>query len=310
MIIGDKLTRATARIPRPASWFTGWRRWRVLNRQVRPLLSTVDRQATILEIGGGYNPRFTKAEYPRTYHLDHCSAEDLRLKYATVPQVAHLLHRIQAIDFVSTGAPIEDLIPASLRFDLIYGSHVIEHQVDLIAHLQSLERLLAPGGRVIQIVPDFRCCFDALRYPSLCSDALMAHLRPGRVHHGKQVFDALSRGVDCNPGRSLRRKDWQQLRFNTSLSQAMAATLAAEQDDAPYQDLHAWAFCPESLLLMLVELRLLGLTTLRATLVTPTYGNQFCAVLERAKGPVAELPAAVQEGLEDERRTLMRALRF
>ena len=310
MIIVDKLTRASARVPRPVTWLTGWRRWQVLRRQVRPLLAKVDRQATIMEIGGGYNPKFTKAEYPRTYHLDHCSAEALRLKYATDPQVAHLLHRIQAVDFVSTGGPLEDLVPANLRFDLIYGSHVIEHQVDLIGHLQSLERLLAPGGRVIQIVPDFRCCFDALRYPSLCSDALMVHLRPGRVHRGKQVFDAESRAVNCNPGRALRHKDLQRVRFNKTLSQAMAATLAAEQADAPYQDLHAWAFCPESFRLMLVELRLLGLTTLQATLVSPTYGNQFCAVLERAVGPPAGLPAPVQSALEVERLALTRALRF
>ena len=310
MIIVDKLTRASARVPRPVTWLTGWRRWQVLRRQVRPLLAKVDRQATIMEIGGGYNPKFTKAEYPRTYHLDHCSAEALRLKYATDPQVAHLLHRIQAVDFVSTGGPLEDLVPANLRFDLIYGSHVIEHQVDLIGHLRSLERLLAPGGRVIQIVPDFRCCFDALRYPSLCSDALMVHLRPGRVHRGKQVFDAESRAVNCNPGRALRHKDLQRVRFNKTLSQAMAATLAAEQADAPYQDLHAWAFCPESFRLMLVELRLLGLTTLQATLVSPTYGNQFCAVLERAVGPPAGLPAPVQSALEVERLALTRALRF
>lgn len=310
MIIVDKLATASARVPRPATWLTGWRRWQVLHRQVRPLLAKVDRQSAILEIGGGYNPRFTKAEHPRTYHLDHCSADALRLKYATAPQVAHLLHRIQAVDFVSTGGPLEDLIPADLRFDLIYGSHVIEHQVDLIGHLQSLERLLAPGGRVIQIVPDFRCCFDALRYPSLCSDALMVHLRPGAVHRGKQVFDAESRAVDCNPGRALRDKDWRRIRFNKTLSQAMAATLAADQDGAPYLDLHGWAFCPESFRLLLIELRLLGLTTLQATMVTPTYGNQFCAVLQRASGPVGELPAQAQQALEDERLALTRALRF
>ena len=81
------------------------------------------------------------------------------------------MDRIQEVDFVFTGAPIETVIPADLRFDVIYGSHVLEHQVDLIGHLQSLEKLLAPGGRVIEIIPDYRRCFDALRYPTVTSDA-------------------------------------------------------------------------------------------------------------------------------------------
>ena len=59
----------TARLPKPAKWLTGWRRWRVLSRQVRPLLSGIALNAKILEIGGGYNPRFLKSDYPQTHHL-------------------------------------------------------------------------------------------------------------------------------------------------------------------------------------------------------------------------------------------------
>ena len=300
----------TARIPRPAKWLTGWRRWRVLSRQVRPLLSGIALNAKILEIGGGYNPRFLKSDYPQIHHLDHCSADELRQKYASDPVVAHLIDRIQEVDFVFNGAPIDELVPASLRFDVVYGSHVLEHQVDLIGHLQSLERLLAPGGRVIEIIPDFRCCFDALRYPSLCSDALMVHWWPSPVHHAKQVFDAESRGVDCNPGRVLRGPELAAMRFKQSLQQAYEATLAADHAHASYRDLHAWTFCPESFRLLLVELRLLGLSSLRATMVTPTYGNQFCAVLERAETTGAALRPEQLQALEAERLALTRLLRF
>ena len=114
------------------------------------MLSGIALNAKILEIGGGYNPRFLKSDHPQIHHLDHCSADELRQKYASDPVVAHLIDRIQEVDFVFNGAPIDELVPASLRFDVVYGSHVLEHQVDLIGHLQSLERLLAPGGRVIE----------------------------------------------------------------------------------------------------------------------------------------------------------------
>ena len=76
----------TARIPQPAKWLTGRRRWRVLSRQVRPLLSGIALNAKILEIGGGYNPRFLKSDYPQTHHLRTPAAQGLNLPD---PGVAH-----------------------------------------------------------------------------------------------------------------------------------------------------------------------------------------------------------------------------
>jgi len=300
-----------SRLPKPASrLFAGIRRWSVQRRFVRPLLESVPRGAMILEIGGGYNPRFVKEEYPRTHHLDHCSTEELRTKYAAVPEVAHLVHRIQPVDFVFTGAPIETVIPSGMRFDVIYGSHVLEHQVDLVGHLQSLERMLAQGGRLIEIVPDFRCCFDVLRYPSLTSDALLAHWRAAPLHSGKQVFDAMSREVDRNPGRAMRAKDIAELGFRHALKAAYDATLAAERPGQAYADLHAWTFCPESFRLLMIELRMLGLTCLQATQVSPTYGNQFCAVLELAEASGDALAPQTAAAMERERLALSKQLRL
>ena len=67
---------------------------------------------------------------------------------------------------------------------------------------------------------------------------------------------------------------------------------------------------PCSLCLLLVELRLLGLSSLRATMVTPTYGNQFCAVLEKAETTGAALRPEQLQALEAERLALTRLLRF
>jgi len=290
--------------------FSALRRWSVRRRWVRPLLESVPQGAAILEIGAGYNPRFEKQRYPNAYHLDHCSAEELRAKYAADPSVAHLVPRIQAVDFVFTGAPIETVIPADLRFDLIYGSHVLEHQVDLIGHLQSLERLLSDGGRVVEVIPDLRCCFDVLRYPSVTSDALAAHRNTSPVHRGKQVFDALSRAVDFNAGRALRPRDLDRLQFRHGLKRAYEATLAADRPGEPYADLHAWAFCPESFRLLMIELRLLGLTRLAPTLVTPTYGNQFLASLELAEASGDDLAPQITAALERERLALATQLRL
>jgi SAM-dependent methyltransferase len=287
------------------------RRSVVKRRQIAALFASVPRDATILEIGGGYNPRYVKGgEYSRVYHLDHGTTEQLRAKYAADPNVAHNVHRIQAIDFVFAGEPIESLVPPALKFDVIYGSHVLEHQVDLIGHFQSLEKLLKPGGRVIHVVPDLRTCFDALRYPTVTSDALQAHLHPAPTHRGKQVFDHYSRAMDKNHGYLMCDADFDDVVLGNPLPTALAAMRAADDPAQGYVDAHAWTFTPESFRLLMIELRLLGLTRLVPSWVSSTYGNQFCAVLEADVTNPASLPAATVAALGRERLALSVGLRM
>ena len=285
------------------------RRSIVKRGRVAALLGSVPDDAVILEIGGGYNPRYLKPRHPNVYHLDHNTTAGLRAKYAADPTVADRVDRIQPIDFVFNGTPIETLVPPDLRFDVIYGSHVLEHQVDLIGHLQSLEKLLKPGGRVIEMIPDLRTTFDALRYPTVTADALVAHLNRAPIHQGKQVFDAVSRELDKNHGYRMCEADFEGTAFSHSLQHAFDAMRSAQIPGQPYADVHAWTFTPESFRLLMIELRLLGLIRLAPTYVSPLYGNQFCAVLERAGGDAGAMALDVVRRLEQERFALARRLR-
>jgi SAM-dependent methyltransferase len=286
-----------------------WQRSVVKHTQIARLLRTVPKEAVILEIGGGYNPRYRKATHPNTYHLDHASTAELRAKFAADPYVAHQVDNVQEIDFVFVGTPIDTLVPPSLRFDLIYGSHVLEHQVDLIGHLQSLAKLLKPGGRVIEMIPDLRTCFDALRFPTVTSDALLAHLGPAPVHRDKQVFDFLSREIDSNVGYRMLDADFDAVGYRRDIREAYTALLAARREGAPYRDTHAWTFTPESFRLLMIELRLLDLVRLAPTYVSPRYGNQFCAVLEPVNDGDDGPPPEVRARLEHERLALAVKLR-
>lgn len=275
---------------------------------LRHIFDSIGRDAVILEIGGGYNPRFTKKEYPNVFHLDHTSAEELRVKYAADPNTTHLVDQIQPVDFIADGRPIEELVPSELRFDVIFSSHALEHQVDLIGHFISLEKLLKSGGRVILVIPDYRYCFDALRFPTVVSDAIIVHRRGGRVHKEKQIFEHLSRTINLNIGRKLRAADFAVAKFSNPLQNAFDAMLKSEQPDAAYEDAHAWVFSPVSFRLLLLELYMLGYTRLRPSQISPTYGNQFCAVLEldnRFSGP----PTEIIDELENERLALSAKLR-
>jgi SAM-dependent methyltransferase len=272
---------------------------------VQPALNSIGRGDTILEIGGGYNPQFTKAEYPNVYHLDHATADELRKKYEADPVVQPFLDGIQPVDFVSDGSPIENLIPEDLRFDVIFSSHSLEHQVDLIGHLESLEKLLRPGGRVVMVIPDYRRCFDVLRYPTTAIDAIIVHRAGARVHRDKQLFEFYSKAVNVNPHRKVRSIDLRSARFYHSLKDADDALKRSEDPDAAYEDVHAWVFSPDSFRLLLLELYMLGHTHLRPSLISPSYRSQFFVVLEPQKGLASESI----EQLEEERLRLTKKLR-
>lgn len=275
---------------------------------IRPIFEGIGRDAMILEIGGGYRPQFTKGKYPNVFHLDHGTAEELRKKYADEPVACDLVDNIQRVDFVTNGSPIEDLVPEDLRFDVIFSSHAVEHQVDLIGHFISIEKLLKVSGRVIMFIPDYRCTFDALRFPTVVSDAITVHRRGAAVHQGKQIFEHVSRTIDVNPNRRVCAFDFEAARFNWSLKDGLETMQRCEQPGAAYEDAHAWVFSPLSFRLLLHELYMLGYTRLRPSMVSYTYGNQFCVVLEREER-FSSPPIEIMEELERERLVLSKALR-
>lgn len=56
-----------------------------------------------------------------------------------------------------------DLPVADGSLDFIFGSHVFEHLANPIGHLQTWKRKLAPGGKVICVVPDLAGTKDAVQ---------------------------------------------------------------------------------------------------------------------------------------------------
>lgn len=275
---------------------------------IQPIFSGIGPDAQILEIGGGYRPQFTKDQYQNVYHFDHASADELREKFSADPNVAHLVNSIQEIDFVADGSPIEEIVPPDLRFDVVFSSHALEHQVDLIAHFNSIEKLLKTDGRVIMVIPDYRCCFDALRYPSVISDVVAVHRRGATVHQKKQIFEHVTRTINVNPGRRLRKYDIAVAGFNSSIEDGANAIIRSEKPDAAYEDLHAWTFFPPSFELLMLELYMLGYTRLRVERVSPSYGNQFCVVL-KIESRYSSPPVEIMKDLERERLSLTKRAR-
>ena len=108
----------------------------------------------------------------------------------------------------------------------------------------------------------------------------------------------------------MRDLDFQGANFQYDLLRARDAMRAAERAGEPYTDIHAWTFTADSLRLLLIELRLLGLTKLAPRVVTPRYGNQFCVELCRTEGSIEDEAPEVITQLERERFELCQLLRF
>ena len=108
-----------------------------------------------MEIGPFGQPVDFTGEHVR--YADALSTEDLR-SIAAVNGMDPA--RCPPIHYVVTEAPLE-AIPEC--FATVFSSHCIEHQPDLVQHLQAVGELLEPGGSYFLIVPDKRYCFDHFR---------------------------------------------------------------------------------------------------------------------------------------------------
>lgn len=173
------------------------------------------------------------------------------------------------------------------RFDAVLSSHAIEHQPDLLGHLNQVERILAPGGAFFLIIPDKRYCFDHFIAESTIAGVLQA-AREKRTRH--TLASVIEHRAMTTHNDALRH--WRGDHGDTTPVRARRVQLAIDEYDRSnggYVDVHAWYFTPPSFRFITESLYRLGLTRLRATGVYhPAFGrNEFCAILQVS----AEVPA-------------------
>jgi SAM-dependent methyltransferase len=248
-----------------------------MKSRIDKLLSKVDKQDKILEIGPSYNPTVTRADGWNVYSLDHASGEELRAKYSNNPAVDTA--RIQEVDFVWSGGSLDSAIPAEHlgTFDAIIASHVIEHQPDLVSFFHSISKILKPKGVLSLAVPDKRFCFDYFMPISLTGDVLEAASAKRTRHSRKSQFNPVAYNtlVDGEIG-------WMQgpigsLSFlEGDIEQAKKIFDSHDTGaESAYVDVHTWYFTPSSFKLIMLELRALGLIDLEEEEYFPPHGVEF-----------------------------------
>jgi len=232
-------------------------------------LQMIDRDASILEIGPYFSPQF---HGPNVKYLDVFDAETLRT------------HAVSA-GADPEGCPTEIHYTnglaeaAGANFDVVFSSHAIEHQPDLIGHLTDVAAALKPGGLYWIVCPDKRYCFDHKRQASTIADVLDAK---GRTRNTRRaVIDQVVLSDHNDPVRHWRGEHDDVAVHERERLRWALDHLEERGDD--YIDVHAWHLTPETfrkILKTLSDLQMIPLTRYRVY-DTPLNRNEFMAVLGR-----------------------------
>jgi hypothetical protein len=203
-----------------------------------------------VEFGPLSRPLALKAE-SEVYYIDHCSADELRAKYAG--DVHAHVDQIVDVDFVSQGGPLSELIGDKAPLDYVVASHVIEHVPDLAGWLLDMHASLNDGGILYLIIPDKRFTFDLHRRPANFEEVESAYrekrTRPGLrliMDHFANVvnvdtwalWDDYSKAGDAPYAHGPEFLDVAHQHFH----------------EGRYIDIHCWVFTPWSFMNLMADI--------------------------------------------------------
>lgn len=224
-----------------------------------------------LEIGPFANPLLRG---PDVRYADVCSEEQLRARAKALGlDPSHVPH----INFVLGDRGLAGI---NQSFNAVLSSHCIEHQPDLVAHLQQVQRLIEPArGRYFLLVPDKRYCFDRFIAESTIADVLEANEQRRKVHTLRSVIEHRALTTHNDPLRHWSERSALRSPINPSAVRDAANEWRAAKGS--YIDVHAWYFTPNSFMEMIELLNGLELIQLRLERLYPTrrVANEFWAVL-------------------------------
>jgi SAM-dependent methyltransferase len=169
-------------------------------------------------------------------YFDVLDTEQLRARAQTLGRRAE---DVPPIRFVS---PTGDLRVVTDRFDAVLSCHAVEHQPDLIRHLQGVGGILRPGGRYLLIIPDKRFTFDYYLAESQLQDVLTAYSERRTVHSRESV---LAHHLQTTHNSCVRHWLGQHGRATSLQDGDLLAREAADRAArGEYVDVHAWIFSP------------------------------------------------------------------
>lgn len=235
----------------------------------------VPQNQKVLEIGPFGAPQMRG---PNARYADFFSTEELK---GIAAQHNFLPENCPTIHYVLSKTPLSEIED---RFASVFSSHCIEHQPDLVEHLQAVSRLLDEGGCFFVIAPDKRYCFDHFMPESTIVDVLAAHAEKRKFHTLRSYVSACTLTTHNDAVRHWAGDHGQRACDSSGPSTFAAAIRRYEEatERGEYLDCHAWQFTPDSFLDILRQLRALGLSPFNAkAAATLRNRTEFCTILQK-----------------------------
>jgi len=239
----------------------------------RELLSCVGSNDAVLEIGPFTNPLMRG---PNVRYFDVLDKEKLIIRAAE-----HDYNAEAPVD-IHYVSGIGDLGIVDVRFDFVISSHCIEHQPDLIRHLQGVERLLNANGKYLLVIPDKRYCFDHFMPLSTVEDVKAAYDDERTLHTiTSHRLDATMR-THNDPYRHWSG-DHGAFPGEENFTRDDELAVMSRIEKNKYSDIHAWYFTPPSFTEIINALVKTKMSNLHVSAVYSTARNnlEFCAVLQK-----------------------------
>ena len=235
-------------------------------KRMARILGDIDKTMLGIEVAPWFAPIASKADGYKVRTLDVFDKPTL---IARAKVDANLVDRdmglLEEVDYVGSATEIAIIVPPKDHgtFDYIVSSHNFEHLSNPIKFLQGCEKVLKTGGVLSMAVPDRRACFDYFRPNTQIGDWLDAYVANRDRPTPRQVFDHRSK-------TALQRQGKEQVGAFSLGVRPESVELFGDLGDLyqqfylqpfgdDYQDAHCTVMTPNSLELLLIEARQLGL---------------------------------------------------
>jgi hypothetical protein len=176
-------------------------------------------------------------------------------------------------------------IPHRNHFKLIFSSHALEHQTDLVRHFEKVSALLTPGGFYTMFVPNKRFYFDHFIAPSTIANVLGDYFHGRTRHKLESVVEHRALTTHNHPVRHWTAGNDHGEQALSRLQEAINEWVVGNST-GNYIDVHNYQFTPESLWRIMEALLRLGLTDLSVHRLYPSQlnSNEFGVVLKKGHG--------------------------
>lgn len=235
------------------------------------LIGLIDPTSKILEIGPFCQPVFAG---PSVRYLDVMDAESLK---ARAIEIGMDISRAPAEIHYTDGLGAA----AGAGFDIIFSSHNIEHQPDLIGHLNQAAAALSETGLYVMLIPDKRYCFDHFLPETTVAEVVEAHVEGRTVHAPRHVIEHIA--LTCHNDTLEHWKGEHGARPDGTDGRLPGAIARIQEAKGGYIDVHAWKLTPTVLREIMGALDRSRLVDMEPVRIydTPFGRNEFGVVLRR-----------------------------